>query len=318
MLDLRQIRYFVAVADAGSFSRAAVAVSTTQPALSRQIQKLEQSLGVTLLYRHGRGVSLTAEGDKLLLNLKPVLIQLEQIEHEFMKDRSGVRGEVTLGMPPTVSAALSTPLLQQFRSAFPEASLRIIDGFSNHIHEWLIAGRLDFAIYYAAPSSPGLNLEPLIAEDLYLFGPRKAKAPFPASSKSTIPFRELRALPLVLPARQHWLSRRIYREAARKKIELQVDMELDAVSAIKDMVRSGSRYSIMTYGGIHAEVAAGIFKAFRIIEPVVEHTVVLATSRHRPITNATKEAIRLARRAVITQIAAHKLRGRRLTAQTKI
>jgi LysR family nitrogen assimilation transcriptional regulator len=315
VLDLRQIKYFVAVAEAGSFLRASMTVSTTQPALSRQIKRLERSLGVLLLYRHGRGVSLTAEGGKLLLHLKPILFQLEQLEQTLMKDRNAVKGEVTLGMPPSISGVISTPLLQQFRRSFPEASIRIIDGFSIHIHEWLITGRLDFAIYYAVSSSPGLTVEPLVAEDLYLFGPSKMKKPPAGATKSTISFQKLKGLPLILPARQHWLSRHLYREATRQKIPLQVEVELDAVPAIKDMVRTSGRYSIMTYGGIHAEVAAGIFKAYRIVDPVVEHTIVLATSRHHPITNATKEAIRLARQLVDTELNANRLRGRQLKGQ---
>ena len=312
MLDLRQLRYFILVAEAESLSRAAAAISIAQSALSRQIRKLEDSLGMPLLYRHGRGVTLTEEGAKLLANAKPVLTRIEEIEQQLKADRKAVRGAVKLGLPPSISAVLSGPLLQEFRANYPEASLRIVDGFSVHIHEWLASGRLDFAIYYAPAKSPGLHTELLVAEDLYLFGPNKRVGPFRPRRRTTISFQELATLPLVLPTAQHGLRRQINRAATRKGVKLRVEIELDAVATLKDMIQSGGGYSIMNYGGIAAEVEAGEFNACKIINPTIEHTMVLATSPHKGLTVATQQAIRLARRSIQTLLAARKIRGRRI------
>jgi LysR family nitrogen assimilation transcriptional regulator len=265
-----------------------------------------------LLYRHGRGVALTVEGEKLLAGVKPLLIRLEQVEQELKAGRKAVRGEVKMGLPPSISAVLSAPLLHEFRASYPGASLRITDGFSMHIHEWLMDGRLDFAIYYAAGKSPGLHTEPLVAEDLYLFGPNKRQGPFSGRRRTTIAFKELATLPLVLPAGQHGLRRTINRAAVRKGVKLRVELELDAVAALKDMVQNGGGYSIMNYGGIAAEVEAGVFKACKIVNPAIEHTMVLATSSHQGVSVATQEAIRLARRSIRSLLAARKLRGRRI------
>jgi LysR family transcriptional regulator, nitrogen assimilation regulatory protein len=312
MLDLRQLRYFVLVAEAESLSRASATLSIAQSALSRQIRKLEDNLGMPLLYRHGRGVTLTEEGAKLLTSAKPILSRIEEIERQLKADRKAVRGAVKLGLPPSISAVLSGPLLQEFRANYPEASLRIMDGFSVHIHEWLASGRLDFAIYYAPAKSPGLHMEPLVAEDLYLFGPNKRVGPFLRRRRTTIAFQELATLPLVLPAAQHGLRRQINRAAARKGVKLRVDVELDAVAALKDMVQSGGGYSIMNYGGIAAEVEAGLFNACKIVNPAIEHTMVLATTPHKGLTVATQQAIRLARRSIQALLAARKIRGRRV------
>ncbi|MGE5509637.1 MAG: LysR family transcriptional regulator [Bacteroidota bacterium] len=313
MLDLRQLRYFFQVAETGSFSRAAAALSIAQSALSRQIRKLENDLGMPLLYRHGRGVTLTAEGDKLLADAKPLLARLEQIKQELRAGRKAVRGAVKMGLPPSISSVLSAPLLQEFRANYPDASLRIIDGFSVHIHEWLVSGRLDFAIYYAEGNNSSLHTEPLIAENLYLFGPNKRQGPFARGRRMTISFHELANLPLVLPAAQHGLRRRIDRAAARKRMKLRIEIELDAVAALKDMVQSGGGYSIMNYGGIAAEVEAGMFNACKIVSPTIEHTMCLATSPHQAMTVATREAIRLAHRSIQALLAARKLRGRSLS-----
>jgi LysR family nitrogen assimilation transcriptional regulator len=313
MLDLRQLRYFIQVAEAGSFSRASAALSIAQSALSRQIRKLEENLGMPLLYRHGRGVALTTEGGRLLAEAKPVLVRLDQIEQELRAGRKAVRGAVKMGLPPSISSVLSAPLLQDFRANYPEASLRISDGFSVHIQEWLVSGRLDFAIYYEAGKKPGLHTEPLVAEELYFFGPNKRQGPFAARQRSTISLGELANLPLVLPAAQHGLRRQINRAAARKGIKLRVEIELDAVATLKDMVQNGDGYSIMTYGGIAAEVEAGAFKACKIVNPTIEHTMVLATSTNQAMTVGTQEAIRLARHSIQELLAARKLRGRRLS-----
>src|ERR1700754_3481636 len=107
MLDLRQLRYFVLVAEAESLSRASATLSIAQSALSRQIRKLEDNLGMPLLYRHGRGVTLTEEGAKLLSNAKPILSRIEEIERQLKADRKAVRGAVKLGLPPSISAVLS-------------------------------------------------------------------------------------------------------------------------------------------------------------------------------------------------------------------
>lgn len=266
-----------------------------------------------LLYRHGRGVALTAEGEKLIAGAKPILVSLEQIEQELKATRKAVRGAVKMGLPPSISAVLSAPLLQDFRANYPDASLKISDGFSVHIYEWLMSGRLDFAIYYAAGKSPGLVVEPLVAEDLYLFGPNKRQGPFSGRRRTTIAFRELANLPLVLPGAQHGLRRQINRTAARKGVKLRVEIELDAVAALKDMVQNGGGYSIMNYGGIAAEVDAGVFKACKIVNPTILHTMVLATSPHQAVTVATQEAIRLARHSIQALLAARKLRGRRVS-----
>jgi LysR family nitrogen assimilation transcriptional regulator len=313
MLEARQLRYFFQVAETGSFSRAAAALSIAQSALSRQISKLENDLGMPLLYRHGRGVTLTIEGEKLLAGAKPLLVKLEQVEEELRAGRKAVRGTVKMGLPPSISAELSAPLLQEFRANFPDASLRITDGFSAHIHEWLASGRLDFAIYYAEGKNPSLHTEPLVAEDLYLFGPNKRQGPFARGRRTTISFREIANVPLVLPAAQHGLRRRINRAAARKRMKLQVEIELDAVATLKDMVQKDGAYSIMTYGGIAAEVEAGVFRACKIINPTIEHTMCLATSPHQAMTVGTREAIRLARRTIDVLLIARKLRGRRLS-----
>src|SRR3954464_9681768 len=126
-MDLRQLDYFVHVADARSFSQAAELLSIAQPALSRQVRRLEIELRQALFRRTGRGVTLTAAGKRLLEHARGILEQVERARSDLEGSRDGDRGRVIVGMPPTVGRALSAKLVAQFRSQFPRANISIVE-----------------------------------------------------------------------------------------------------------------------------------------------------------------------------------------------
>jgi len=150
MFDLKQLQLFTAVAEFGSFSRAAVALSISQPVLSRQIKSLEDKVGVALLYRNGRGIVLTEAGKILQSYAVALLEQAVRAETELAALRSNPRGTIVLGMPPSVGVVLTAPLVQNFRAQFPQVSMRVIEGFSGHLLEWLVMGKIDVAKIEAA------------------------------------------------------------------------------------------------------------------------------------------------------------------------
>ena len=112
-MELLELRYLAEVAEAGSFSRASVRIGITQPALSRQIQKLEQELRTQLFYRHGRGVTLTPAGLKLREIIGPVLDRLSELKREIIEQSAGTVGQVTFGVPPSIGATLVAPLVRR-------------------------------------------------------------------------------------------------------------------------------------------------------------------------------------------------------------
>src|ERR1700674_814526 len=101
-MDLRRLELLMQVADFDSFSKAATVLGIAQPALGREIQKLEEECGVRLFYRHGRGVSLTPEGEALLERARPLMRQLASIPADLQSERDSPRGLVTVGLTPTV------------------------------------------------------------------------------------------------------------------------------------------------------------------------------------------------------------------------
>ena len=167
-MELRQLEYFREVARVGSFSQAAAILAVAQPALSRQVRKLEQELGSDLLYRHGRGVVLTEVGSRFLAGIEEVLDRLQSVRGAAAAEREVPSGVVTLGMPPSLSSVVGAPLLQGLHTRWPEIYLRISDGFSGYVNEWLMSGRIDLAVLHRGQHASSIVTEPLLKEDLYL------------------------------------------------------------------------------------------------------------------------------------------------------
>ena len=177
MFDLKQLQLFTAVAEFGSFSRAAVALSVSQPVISRQIKALEEELGVALLYRNGRGIVLTEAGKLLENYASAILEQASRATTELAAMRSNPRGTIVLGMPPSVGIVLTAPLVKHFRAEFPQVTMRVIEGFSGHLLEWLVMGKIDVAVLYNAPRMNNLLAEPILRDELFLLGARDEANP---------------------------------------------------------------------------------------------------------------------------------------------
>ena len=171
-MDLKQLEYFVRVAELGSFTRAAQVLGVAQPALSRQVRLLEVELRQNLLVRNGRGATPTQAGQLLLEHGRGILHQVERALEELGRVRSGLSGRVALGLPPSVARMLTVPLTRAFRQRLPQAKLSISEGLSTAMQENLTNGRLDIAVLYNPSPVPGIELQALLEEDLLLVQPR--------------------------------------------------------------------------------------------------------------------------------------------------
>ncbi len=158
-MDLTRLQYFVAVAEAGSFSRAAAALHLTQPSLSRQVQLLEDELGQRLLERTGRGAVPTEAGSALLAHARSIFELAERARVDMQERQRNPRGRITVGLPPRVAHVITADLVERFHAAYPEAAITVVEGLSIRLREWLVAGRVDVAIVFDPPRG-------LTAEDL--------------------------------------------------------------------------------------------------------------------------------------------------------
>ena len=129
-MDLTRLRYFVAVLESGSFSRAAAALHMSQPALSRQVLLLEEELGQRLLVRNGRGASANEAGLALLAHARAIDELADKARADMRERQASPRGRVTIGLPPRVAQVLTADLVQRFREQYPEATVTIVESSS--------------------------------------------------------------------------------------------------------------------------------------------------------------------------------------------
>ena len=169
-MNLKQLEYFVQVAELGSFSKAAVVLDIAQPALSRQVRSLETELHQQLFLRNGRGVTLTDPGKRLFDHSVAVLQLMAHAREDLGASRNEPVGRVTIGLPPSMGRQLTLPLIDRFKKELPAARLAIVEGLSTHIVEWVTTGRIDIGLVYNPEAQPGLEITPLLQEQLGLVG----------------------------------------------------------------------------------------------------------------------------------------------------
>jgi LysR family nitrogen assimilation transcriptional regulator len=248
-MELKQLEYFVRVAELGSFTRAAAALHTTQPMLSRQVRMLEVELHQTLLTRNGRGAAPTEAGQLLLEHGRGILHQVERAREDLARVRGGLAGRVALGLPPSVARVLTVPLTRAFRLQLPQAQLSISEGLSTAMQEALSAGRLDTAVLYNAVSVPGLELSPLTSEELLLVQPR-APGLTDDAAPSAIALQDIAALPLVIPSRPNAIRMFVESEMAALGCRPSIGLEIDGISAILDLVDDGAGCAILSRNAV--------------------------------------------------------------------
>ena len=147
-MNLRQLDYFVRVAELGSFSKAAQILNIAQPALSRQVRLLETDLRATLLQRTGRGVVLTEAGKRLFDHSVGILQLVSRVREDIESSRGEPAGRIVVGLPPSMGRLLTLPLVEEFRRVLPKARLAIVEGLSTHLSEWISTGRVDLGLLY--------------------------------------------------------------------------------------------------------------------------------------------------------------------------
>lgn len=249
-MDVPQLRTILQVAELGSLSKAADRLRIAQPALSRQVRLLEEELGIRLFDRHGRGMVLTEAGKEVLRHAQRIMQELDEIRAIVADEDAPLRGQVSIGMPPTVSDILSVPLVSAFQVRHPEARLRIVSAYTGYLLDWLHRGELDVAIMYETRPVRSLRMEPLLEEVLFLIGPPDSglRPDLPVS------FAQVAALKLFLPSLGHGLRTILEQSAQIAGCRLEVSVEADSYSTLKNLVESGHGYTILPLAPIHRDV----------------------------------------------------------------
>ncbi|TFY96836.1 LysR substrate-binding domain-containing protein [Ramlibacter rhizophilus] len=289
-MDLKQIEYFVRVAELGSFTRASIALDVAQPALSRQVRMLEVELRQNLLVRNGRGAVPTEAGKLLLEHGRGILHQVERAREELGRARGALTGRVAVGLPPSIARVMAVPLIRAFRDRMPEASLSIMEGLSSGMRESLASGRMDIALVYNAAAAADVELSALVDEDLYLVQARGAQR----ASARPLALKELAEMPLVIPTRPNAIRMQVESALADLGLRPRIAFEIDAVAALLELVADGAGSAVLTRNAVMSSSRPQAFEMRPIGRPRLRSRLSMAVSPQRPSTltqQATMELI---------------------------
>lgn len=291
-MDLRQLRYFLGVAEHGSIAKAADELHVAQSAISLHLSRLEKELGCTLVHRTSRGIIPTESGMRLANRARRLLSDLGTIGEEVRGIEVAPAGSVAVGIPTSLGIALTVPLALAIRGEYPLIRLHVAEGLSGHMSQWLMSGQLDLAVVFGSESQSGILKEPLGTEHLRLVGAKDSEA---LIAREEIFLSEVFELPLILPSRPHGLREELERAASRNGYKMKVIMEIDSLESIKALVAEGFGYTVLSariadYGSTSARL-----RHRPIGEPTIERSISVAHSSNTPLSAAAKKVFTLVR-----------------------
>ena len=280
-MDLRSIKYFVQIADLGSITRAAVQLGVAQPALSRHVRSIEDELGMQLLVRLPRGVRLTGAGRQFLEHCRRVMREFSRVKEELRGRTEVPRGRVVLGMSPTVGPLLLPGSVERARRSCPDVVLKVVEGFSVMLYDALLTGRVDIAVLTNPAASRALTMTPLISEPIVVLA-----RPQPRGTRRFFTLAELAKTPIIVTeAIRAIVEEQLGRSGAR----LNVDVEIDAVEAIRQLVLRGVGVTVLPVSTFHEDIRAGRIAAYQIADANVHRMLFLAYPAERRRSAAVEE-----------------------------
>lgn len=289
-MELRQLRYFVAIVDHGSLSRAALVLHVAQPALTQQLRQLEDELGVQLLHRTAQGVLSTDAGKVFYEHAQAILKQVADAQAAVVQSAERPSGSVTLGLPHSISSALALPLLRAIRQRYPEITLQLTEELTGNLTEQLRAGRVNLAVLLDDGQLGGFATTPLVEEELRYIC--RDDTPL-ASGRDSVSLREVLDTTLILPGLQHGVRPRIESTARGAGLHARDVIEINSIAILKSAILAGMGATILPVAPVLAEVERGAMRALPIHGPAIARTVVLCASRNIPLTNAASAVGRL-------------------------
>lgn len=256
----RQLSYFLRIAELRSFTKAAAVLHIAQPALSRQMQQLEDDLHVRLFVRSDSGVSVTEAGEALRIRAAHLLQQFATVRDEVSALSDRVQGRLHFGMPPSLFDLITVPMLIAVHNKYPAVHPSLIEGISSTVYELLLAGRIDFGVVLSTESMLGLSRRDLFSEQLFLAFPAGTG---PADG-APVSLAEVAAQPLLLTQSPNAM-RGILDDALRQQgLTIETVLEANSSRVQTAMVAAGLGCTVLTYSALAHDVAAGRLTAVPI------------------------------------------------------
>ncbi len=283
-MEFKQLRYFLAIAEHGSFSKAASKVYIAQSALSHQIAQLEAEIGAALFHRSRRGAELTEGGEVFQAYAISILRQAEDARNSVTSMTAEPAGKVIFGIPHSISNALALPLIKAIRDELPKVSLELTEELTGNLTRQLNAGALHMAILFDDGQLDDFIVEPLVCERMSLiFRPDKSKVKL----KASMSFREALSKPLILPAQPHGVRPIIEHEALKAGLPApNVVADISSISILRSSLLAGLGQTILPAMPMQTDIENGALYKIPLRSPTLSRIVALCRSRHLPVSTA--------------------------------
>ena len=287
-MELQQLRYVVAVARAGNFSRAAEQCHVSQPSLSQQIQKLEDELGERLFDRMKRVVKLTAHGEAFLRRAVRVLEEVDAAKREAKDATDLLRGTVSIGVLPTIAPYLLPAVIVEFTDKFPGVEIVIQEDTTARLVKLLHACEIDLALASQPIQDERLKITELFAEELLLALPPG----HPLARKRTVSAADLEKERLIVMKEGHCLGDQVLRFCDRRDLHPTISFRSAQLQTIQSLVSAGLGISLIP--AMAAQAGRGDPPEYRSLSaPRPNRTIVAVWPKQRPPGRAAGEFLKL-------------------------
>ena len=289
-MEFKSVKFFIAVAECGNITRAAEQLGIVQPALTRQINQLEEEFGVRLFNRLPRGVQLTAAGREFLEHCRRIVDEIERARHEITAQGSQPRGVIALGSTTTLGRVLMPMVVGECLRELPEVSLKVLEARSVRLHEQLLTGALDMAILTNPVGSYQLSMQPLVSEPLCLVG-----RPEHMPRLKKLMLADLAGMPLVITPGMRAL---VTGGDPRAQRRLSVVAEVESIETIRCLLLAETAMTIVPASAFAEDVQAGRLQALALQGSAPQRMLVLASRTDNVDLPAIRHLARIVRQAV--------------------
>lgn len=284
-MEFRQIQYFICLFEEGTVTRAARRLNIVQPALSMQISKLEDDIGQQLFERTKQGMVPTEAARQMYRLFLPVMRDFSHARTQLLSTDGEISGHVNIGLIASVTEGVLAETLEAFSARYPNIGVRVADGYSTTLSDWVAGGQIDAAIINKPRRQLALNVEHIVDEEMLLITGAGYSAALPA--RVTLRQISTLGLGLVLPTREHGLRGILDSFAQHEDVDLAPKFEIDSLVTTAKLVEQTQLATILPRIAVHRGLSEGRLRAHAIVSPRLTRQVVAVSHPRRPLNSAT-------------------------------
>jgi DNA-binding transcriptional LysR family regulator len=286
-MEIRQMQYFLCLAELRSVTRAARQLNIVQPALSMQIAKLEAELGQRLFDRSVQGMTLTIAGESLLRHASTIVRDVEYAKQEIAQLGGRISGRVSVGLITSVAQSTMASSSATAAERYPDVRLSVCEGYTETLIDWVSSGQLDLALINVPRGRLSVPVHHIMDEEM-VFACRKSG---PIKPLGRLRFRDIANFDLVLPSRRHGLRMVLDDHAAAAGIELKPRLELDTLPALSNVIATTNLVTVLPTIALQRSLENGTVRAHRLSEPRIVRSIAWVHHPRRAVSGAARAVI---------------------------